>query len=324
MALGKMFFRTALKCFYCKIDGKLTRLSPDKEDAELLYAQLVAEHGSVAVPNVRDIVAIYLGRKQLEPTTIAKKKTILMTLVGMHGDLKAKDLEPRHVEEWVAKCYPNANPTTKRDRIAEAQAAWKYAVDHGLLAKNRIACVEKPTPSQREHFVPFAEWPRYLDACRNQRLRLLMEFMLYTGARAQETAILTVDDWQGDRFSLPKARAKGRRRGRLILVPQFLIPKIESQIAEVGTGSVFVNTRGVPYRKNSLNCAFRQLKKRLKDDKLCATSCRHSFATWKVSQGVPLEIVAKLLGHANVQMVYSRYARFAKIDILTNAVNVGI
>lgn len=39
---------------------------------------------------------------------------------------------------------------------------------------------------------------------------------------------------------------------------------------------------------------------------------------------MPLEIVAKLMGHANVNMVYSRYARFAKIDILTKAVNVGI
>lgn len=322
--IGKMYWRTALGCYYCKVNGRQTRLSPGLEDARLRYAQLLAEHGTVAVPTVRDIVAIYLGRKRLEESTLAKKRAILKTLVALHGDLKAADLEPRHVEQWIATSYPDANPTTKRDRIAEAQAAWKYAVDHGLLGKNRIACVEKPMPSQREHYIPYADWPRYLAACRNKRFRLLVEFMLYTGARAQEAVILTVDDWHGDRFTLPKTRAKGRRRGRSILVPDFLQPKINAQVEEVGHGPVFVNTKGVPYKKNSVNCAFRGLKKRLGDDKLCATSCRHSFATWKVSQGVPLEIVAKLMGHANVNMVYSRYARFAKIDVLTQAVNIGL
>lgn len=319
--VGKMYWVTRLGCFYCKVGGKQVRLSPEKEDARQLYARILAKHGSIRVPTVRDVVAIYLGKVHLEPSTIAKKKRVLDTLIEMYGDLEARELSASDIDLWVDRYYPNVNSTTKRDRIAEPQAAWRFAAETGLIPANRIACVRKPTASQREHFIPKSDWDRYLAACPNRKFRLLVEFGLYTGARAQEAVILTSDDWGGDRFTLPKARAKGRRRGRLIMVPARLRPAIEREI-EDHDGIVFRNTRGEPWNKNSLNCSMRRMKEKLGDPELCFTSLRHSFATAKVAAGVPLETVAKLMGHSSTKMVYERYARFAKTDVLANAAEV--
>lgn len=318
--VGKMYWYTRLSCWYCWIDGRKQRLSPDEEDARMLYAEHLVRHGKVRVPTVRDIVAIYLGRKQIAESTREKKRRILMTLVGDYGDLDASLLEGTHVVDWMARHYPRANPTTAHDRIAEVQAAWRYACRHGLIAVSLVHSVDKPTPSQREHHIPRTEWDRYLGECHNPQLRQIVEFGLFTGARAQEAVILTCDDWAGDRFTLPKSRAKGRRAGRLIMVPERLRPSIERLVAERQRGVVFVNTHGKPWSRNSLNCAMRGLKKRLGDPALCYTSLRHSFATAAVGAGVPLEVVSKLMGHSSTKMVYARYARYAKTDVLSDAI----
>lgn len=83
MKVGKKYLNSRLGCYYAKVDAKQKRLSPGDADAELLYAQLVAEAGQVKNPTVHDLVAIYFGaKKNLAPTTVKKKRDILDKLRG--------------------------------------------------------------------------------------------------------------------------------------------------------------------------------------------------------------------------------------------------
>lgn len=221
----------------------------------------------------------------------------------MFGDLDATKLTAFQVQhDWIATCFPNVGPTSVRDRLIEAMAVYAYATKRGLIKINPLALVELPAAGQREHFVPYEDWPRLLENCKSEPLRDLVEFLLYTGARVQEAIRFTCDAFGGDRFTLPKARAKGRKQGRSVLIPEQLRPKIKALVEEVGSGPVFRCSSGKPWCKRSIGSAFWRLKKRMKDPGLCATSLRHSFATWKVSIGVPIAVVAKLMGHTSLNM----------------------
>lgn len=162
-----------------------------------------------------------------------------------------------------------------------------------------------------------------LAACPNDSLRSVVEFMLFTGARPQEVVILEPGDWYGTYFMLPIERAKGEKQERYIYVPEFLLATVDRLVAEK-RDFVFTNTQGGQWNRYSMGTAFRGLKTAMNDPDLCATSCRHSFATWKLIAGVPIETVAKLMGHTSTRMVYSRYGHVHKTQIMANGANAGL
>ena len=307
MAIGTMFWRATHKCWYVKIDGKFKRLSPDQEDAEQLYRVLLVEHGTNE-PTVADAVTMYLAwhQKTRAETSYVKKKAQLDTLVKLYGGMKATDIEPQHIHNWVHMAFPNAGPTTVNDRMSTVMGVWRWLATNNKRVKNQIEGMEKPTCEMREFFLTKDQWPRLLAAC-SKSARPVIEFMLRTGARPQEASRVEISQWHEDHFQIQATKAKGKKRARQILVPSTLIPLIESQIGDRTSGHVFLNSRGKPWCKSSFNCVFRRLKVKLGWPELCAYTMRHSFAADRVASGVHMEVVAKLLGHSTTAMVYKRY-----------------
>jgi integrase/recombinase XerD len=309
-------------------DGKFVRLGDQEDYARKRHRQLCIESGALKNPNVADLVEIYLSHcvnkplRPIKPRTLAKKRGILATFVAMFGGKSPRVITDKHEYDWLKNVYPKANPTTRKDRIVEVKAVWGHALKRGIISRNPMALIETDTPSKRVHHVPYDRWPELLAACPNDSLRSVVEFMLFTGARPQEVVILQPGDWYGTYFMLPVERSKGEREERYIYVPEFLLAMVNRLVTE-GREFVFTNTKGGQWNKDSLNTAFRELKVSMGDKKLCPTSCRHSFATWKLVAGVPIETVAKLMGHTSTRMVYSRYGHWHGTNILANGTNAG-
>ncbi len=66
----------------------------------------------------------------------------------------------------------------------------------------------------------------------------------------------TCEDFGGDRFTLPKSRAKGRKQARLVLIPGHLRDKYAAKVEALGSGAVFRNSDGKPWNKRSVGSAF--------------------------------------------------------------------
>lgn len=329
MSLGKMYFRTALNCWYVneKTDSgsRQHRLSPNENEARERYKLLAAEKGSsVQNPTVSDAVSLYLAwvEKNRSPDTADKKRRTLDKLVAQLGSTRADDLSPQAVLQWVSKTFPACNGTTIHDRITMVQTCWRWLEDSGHIRKSLIKRVPKPSPTGREWFLPSGRWPELLNGAGESAVPLL-KLMLYSGCRPQEAIRLECQHWTGTHFALPPSKSKGKRQGRAIYVPDWLLAEIDTLVKTRHAGKVYLNKAGKPWNKNSLNCLFRRLKKKMDTPELCAYSLRHSFAADKIKKGVPIEIVAKLLGHTNSQMVYSRYGHLAaQVERLTSAVNI--
>ena len=74
-------------------------------------------------------------------------------------------------------------------------------------------------------------------------------------------------------------------------------------------GLVFPNTRGKVRRRDAV---MRSLKKFLKEANLPADvrfhDLRHTAATLALKQGMPIQVVSKMLGHSDPAMTWRRYA----------------
>ena len=72
-----------------------------------------------------------------------------------------------------------------------------------------------------------------------------------------------------------------------------------------------MNTNGNPWTKDSINCRFQRLSKKL-GKRLCAYAIRHSYATEGLKSGMDSLILAQLMGHADTTMLARTYSHLAR------------
>lgn len=309
--VGNMFFVTRLKCWYCKVNGKFTRLSPNEDDAKKAHAVLLAEHGCTK-PTVTDAVVMYLKwvQENRADKTHGKYERTLNSFAAMYPTLLAADVRPKHADAWIKKHAEGCNATTVNDRMTTLQGCWSWLERQGHL-KSELRTLNKPTPKARELFIESERWEELLKAA-GPSVRPVIRFMLFSGCRPQEVVMLQAKHWTGTHFALPKSRAKGKRAGRAIRVPEWMVEEIGQLVAKRKKDEyVFQTNAGSPWTKDSMNCAFRRLRKKMGEPELCATTLRHSFAADKIRRGESIEIVAKLMGHSSTAMVFARYGHLA-------------
>jgi integrase len=177
------------------------------------------------------------------------------------------------------------------------RAAWR---EWGWL--DRPAAIELLPETPRETFLTLAQVEALAKACEHEASRGYVLLAAYTGLRRGHLLRLTHHDVEGDFLRIDRS---GKTR-KLQLVP--LHPKVKA-IAEtlpLGIGD-----------------------RRLKEDWTAARAkcglahvrwhdLRHTCASWLVQAGVPIELVAELLGHTSLATT-RRYSHFATTH-LTNAV----
>ncbi len=309
MTVGQIFWRTRLSCFYCKVDGKMLRLSPVESEATSLREALLVEHGSKN-PNSSDLITLYLEwvSQNNAESTFERRQRPLLLLSQLIGERDPNTIKPNDIRKWLKTHFANVGNTTEADLITIAQGCWTWG-ERNLSVQPGFKHMDKPSREKREFFLRRDRWQEVLNVC-NEQQRPFFEFMFLTGARPQEARRLRKEHWFGNRFVLPPSQSKGERVGSTIYVPDELLPRFKTLPA----GHVFVNTKGVPWTKSAINSVSRRVKKKISENEFCAYTCRHSFAADKVLSGVELAIVAKLMNHADTNMVYQRYGHLASQD----------
>lgn len=73
---------------------------------------------------------------------------------------------------------------------------------------------------------------------------------------------------------------------------------------------VFLNTFGGLAHRNQLYCIWKQALERAGVEHRRMYETRHTFASWALAAGEQPSWVARILGHSNLMMVYTVYARF--------------
>ena len=110
---------------------------------------------------------------------------------------------------------------------------------------------------------------------------------------------------------LPPSEAKGEVNERVIFLPPKALDICEHLIPLREAGPLFLNTQGRPWTKDSVNCSFQRLKKKL-GRPMCAYAIRHSYATEGLKQGMDSLTLAQIMGHSDTTMLAKHYAHLAR------------
>jgi integrase/recombinase XerD len=240
------------------------------------------------------------------------------TLVGQ--------IEPLHVERYVAAPKPNKQPkapATRRRYLAVLGHFFGFCQRQGYLRSDPSAGVEAPTTptNRRDHVSPSEAEAmlRKLDAAETLAgqpmawLRDWIEFGLGTGLRPGEQAGLR---WSDVRMGEREIRVRGTKTaGSLRIVPvhgQALAVLERRQLTRKseGGGLVFTGTGG---REVSLGYLTKRLKKLAEKAEVpknvTAYSLRHSYGTRMIAGGVPILDLAHLMG-TSVEMIEKHYGHY--------------
>lgn len=318
------WFRRQTQTWYVQLNGRKVNLGKDKKAAhDKFYAMMQA--GGAHRVTARTLLRLYgewvVGH--CAPTTVDRRKPIIVSFGNFLAPrLWADDVRPYHVQQWL-KTQPRVkSPTTVNTRITLIKAIWNWGETMGYVARNPIARMPKPRPRVRQEYIPPDLWRKALDLATDQEFRDYLTMMLLTGMRPQELHALEARHIQGKEAVFDIGDSKGRRRSRVVYLPNEAIAILARLVKERPTGKLLVNSKGKPWTRNSVRCRFRYLKRELGMPGLCATTLRHSFAHCRLTQGQDALTVAKLMGHVDTRMLATRYGHIdANQEYMRNAAN---
>jgi integrase len=238
-----------------------------------------------------------------------------------------RDAEGNVTQEAGRHGGPIGEATVRKTYNATVKAL-DTAVTDGLIASNPLRSVDRP--SQRRPQVPVADEDHTaaaIEATRDMRVGPLVVVVAYTGMRLGEALGLRWEDvdLRAGTATIRRSAADTDRTktGRTRTVP--LVPEAVEALHVVRTrqraerlavgpgwsnpgGLVFTTATGGPVDAHN---ARRDLQRALKSAGLEAArpyhSFRHGLATRLLRSGVPMPIVAAILGHSGIQITVDTY-----------------
>jgi integrase len=266
---------------------------------------------------------------QLAPATIRQHEMIVRVhLIPALGRRKLAELSPSDVDRYLDRT--DLDPQTRRHHRSTLRRALADAVRDGLVNRNVAALARPPQLDRKERrYLTAAEVRRVMAEARDERLWPLWVVLANTGLRVSEALGLAWSDIEDGRLTVRyqlariggewvRRQPKTRRSRRSVdLTPQAIDALAEQrrrQDAERGDypqpidGLVFTTETGKPIHSTNVLPSWYATLARLGLPRVTIHDLRHSTATILLAAGVPLPVIADILGHSTVRVTAALYA----------------
>lgn len=292
---------------------------------------------------VRLRVGPYLARwtgsvRGLAPSTMRQHKMIVRRhLIPALGSRLLTQLTPSDVDSYLdtARGVRTGKPLdaqTKRHHRSTLRRALADAVRDGLLTRNVAALSKPPSMDKAERVWLTAEQARaVITEARDERLWPLWVLILTTGLRVSEALGLSWSDVDAGTIRVRKQlarvdggwaprRLKTRKSRRTIaLLPEAidaLAEQRQRQDAEREAAGVpkpidsyvFLTPTGQPVHSTNILPDWYRVCRRLGLPRVTTHDLRHSAASIMLEAGVPIPVIANILGHSSVRVTSDLYA----------------
>lgn len=304
------------------------------QEARDLLADLERLRESQAPANARTLALgkFLLGwlddvKPTLAYSTWRKHESICRVhLIPELGHIRLPDLSVSHVRAYLRRT--SGDPQSLRHHRGTLRRAISDAMRAGYVTRNVAALAEPPKLPHRERPILNAEQARALiEGTRDDRYHALYVLAVTTGMRSAELLGLTWEDidlsgssvtvdhtlvrvgkeW---RLGAPKTDKSRRVIPLTPVALSALIAHRTRQLAEAPAGHrglVFTTPTGKPVWGSNLLPLLRAHLLRLKLPKVGIHDLRHSAATVLFANGVPIEVISDILGHATTRITADLY-----------------
>lgn len=262
----------------------------------------------------------------VKQSTVTSYASILdIGLVPAMGELRLDEITERHIEKY--KATKKVSAKTMKNHLGVLSRLFWLAKRYRLV--RHPPEIDSPVPQKSKieelEFWTFAEADRVLEHVDGEpRIANIVRLGLSTGLRMGELCGLQrgdVDLVAGTlmvRRQYTKGRVttpKGNRKRRLPL-SDAAIDALERQKpatfmrATPGEDWVFVDEQGL-FSYNRIRDGYWRIVRDAEVTEISFHGLRHTFASHCVMRGVPLEVLQKWLGHADIRQTM-RYAHLAE------------
>lgn len=225
---------------------------------------------------------------------------------------KGKDHEGRPIFKVKGRQGAKSGASINRYTVA-ISAVFTWAIEQRLTPKGYVhpcrGIKRLPESDGRVRYLSPDERARLFDACRQSkypRLFALVLMAMKTGARKGELLNLTWREVDLDAGLAYLGRTKNGDRRTLVLLPD-VVEALRPFKSSDGTRYVFGSVRSRYQEPARMDTAWREALTRAKVKDFVFHDLRHCCASYMAQAGVPLNVVAEVLGHRKLDMT-RRYA----------------
>ena len=301
---------------------------------------------------VRRAIADYIEFKRAEgrETNDTERRAAAHILPAL-GDIEVADLTSARIRRWLSdlasspafkrtkkgadrkfKPTPEDEEAVRRRRssanrvLSTLKAALNHAYDEKRVASNdawgRRVKPFRDVDVARVRYLNVIEAQRLMNACAPV-FRPLVIAALQTGARYGELTRLVVSDFHPDAGTIHIRRSKSGKSRHIVLTEEGVTFFQQTCAGRVGGELMFPRESGAPWMPSQQGRFMSEAVTRAKiSPPISFHGLRHTWASLSVMNGVPLMIVAKNLGHADITMVERHYGHMAP-SYVADAIRAG-
>uniref|UniRef100_UPI00384B8331 tyrosine-type recombinase/integrase n=1 Tax=Stappia indica TaxID=538381 RepID=UPI00384B8331 len=284
-----------------------TRADADREAIDVYRREMLAHQATAAT--IRDLWDAYCEEKDGKPvvTTMGFEAKAMMPELG---HLRPDQIDRGHIAAYTAKRRGQGRKDgTIRTELGHLTTVLRWAVQQKII--DHAPKIDRPSlPAPKDRWITKAEARALLGAATAPHIRLAIRLMLATAGRVGAILDLTWNrvDFQRREIDL-RVDTTGPRKGRARVPMNSGVEKALKEAQKMALTEFVIEWNGKPCA--SIKTGFRAAAKSAGLSDVTPHVLRHSAAVWMVSEGVSMEKVAQFLGHSNVSVTFSTYARFA-------------
>jgi integrase len=267
-----------------------------------------------------------------EKKSVAMKGATIRKFVA--GLPYCADVTRKALQEWINRAAgEGAAPATIRRAMSELRGYWRYLVSVQAVADDPDPLSKLVIPGngkkrakaeERKPFLP-ADVVRLLHEARrkDQQVAELIELGMWTGARLEELAALSVERVNLDRRYIEISDAKSAAGWRQVPVHKNLLPTLRQLVNDSKDGYILsgLNANRFGDRGDALGKRFGRLKRALGfGDQFVFHSIRKTVATLLEDAGVGENVAADILGHEKPTMTYGLYSGGTSLAVKAKAI----
>jgi integrase len=278
-----------------EIGGKLVYAGPYRvQDAIADYLTFLGDRGWEIEYRIRKHILPKLGDQMVDQLTSE-------TLRAWHNSMVRIGDDPEI--ERKSKCSANRMLATLKSALNLAFREGKVSND---VAWRRVQLF-KNVIRARTRYLSLAECERLINAC-DPQFRLLVRGALETGARYSELCRMVCGDFNPDAGTAHMLQSKSGRERYIILTDDGAAFFSQLTAGKSGNAPMFGKDwrRDHQARPMRLACQHGRI-----DPPVGFHQLRHTWASHAVMAGMPLNVVARNLGHVDTKMVEKHYGHLA-------------
>lgn len=282
------------------VDGKRVHRRLKKgataRDAKRYEADLISALGKrlpsvPGDPPLADLMASYMAHaEQLRGPKQAKYAAVRIgAWVDGYRASQARQVAAAITQDFAGKYRPG----TVNKSLGTLKKALRMAYERGLTPQNFGDHVKLlPEHNIKTEFLTLEQVQRLAD-CASEQLRAAIWIAVYTGCRRGEIVGIKAEDIGADSITLRSGMTKSQKHRSIPIIAP-LRPWLEFLPLKIGARGIEGSMRNARIKAGLRWCSFHTL--------------RRSCATLLLQAGVPMNVIAKLLGHSSTRVTESRYA----------------